>query len=70
MTPLEVMNQCPLTEVVFAAYEDQAGVCLRCQALSDTLAEAAEKYNLDLNKLLGDLNALAQALEPSSKKPS
>ncbi len=70
MTLLEVMNQSPLNEAVFAAYEDQAGVCLHCQVLSDTLAEAAEKYNLDLNKLLGDLNAIVRALGSSPEIPS
>ena len=69
MTLLEVMYQWRLSEAVFTAYEEQAGVCLRCQALFDTLEEAAQKYNLDLHKLLGDLNALAQALEPSPKEP-
>ena len=68
MTLQEVMSRCPISEAVIIAYEAQAGVCLRRLALFDTLAEAAEKYNLDLNKLLGDLNALARALTSSPKK--
>ena len=70
MTLLEVMYRWPISEAIIIAYEAQAGVCLRCHALFDTLEEAAQKYNLDLNKLLGDLNALVQALESPPEKLS
>ena len=59
MTLLDVMFQWRSSEEIFKAYENQAGTCLRCHALFDTLAEAAEKYHLDLAQLLADLNALA-----------
>lgn len=55
MTVLEVIYHWRQTESVFAAYEAQAGVCLRCRALFDSLAELAAKYNLDLQKLQADL---------------
>ena len=42
---------------VFAAY--QIGGCNGCSAASDeTLAEVAEGYRLELDRLLADLNAL------------
>jgi hypothetical protein len=68
MILLEVMSQWPISQAIIVAYEAQAGVCLRCHALFETLAKAAQKYNLDLNKLLGDLNALARALESPPEK--
>ena len=70
MTLLEVIYQWRASESVFTAYETQAGVCLRCQALFDTLEEAAQKYGLDLDKLLADLNALVQILDSAQEKTS
>ncbi len=54
-TILEVVYNYPQTEPVFRRYDGQAGVCLLCQALFDTLAEAAAKYGLSLGDLLADL---------------
>jgi len=67
MTLLDVMFQWRSSEAVFKAYENQAGTCLRCHALFNTLAETAEKYNLDLAQLLADLNALAADLPIKSQ---
>ncbi len=68
MTLVEVMTQWRASEAIFKAYETQAGTCLRCHALFDTLEEAAQKYNLDLTKLVAELNALAQELNSSQDK--
>lgn len=62
MTLLEVLHQHRQTEEVFRRYERQAQGCLLCHALFDTLAEAAAKYNLDLDRLLQDLQASAAGL--------
>lgn len=62
------MYQWRSSEAVFKAYEAQAGTCLRCHALFDTLEAAAQKYNLDLNKLVADLNALARTLDSYQEK--
>jgi hypothetical protein len=70
MTLVEVMTQWRASEAIFQTYEAQAGTCLRCHALFDTLEEAALKYNLDLTKLLADLNALAQILDSAQDKQS
>jgi len=60
MTLLEIMYRWRASETVFRAYESQAGVCLRCQALFDSLEEVARKYRLDLQALLQDLQRLIQ----------
>lgn len=62
MTVLEVIYNWRQTEAVFAAYEAQAGVCLRCQDLFSTLAEVSQKYGLELPRLLADLS---QAVGPT-----
>jgi hypothetical protein len=68
MTLVEILSQWRASEAIFIAYEAQAGTCLRCHALFDTLEEAAQKYNLDLAKLVADLNALAQILDAAQEK--
>jgi hypothetical protein len=59
MTLIEVLHQHRQTEAVFRRYEGEAQGCLLCHALFDTLAEAAAKYGLDLDKLLKDLQESA-----------
>jgi len=59
MTILEVVYQHRQTEAVFRQYDAQAGGCLCCQGLFDSLAEVAQKYRIDLDKLLADLEAVA-----------
>ena len=59
MTLLEVLHQYRQTEAVFRRYEGEAQGCLLCHALFDTLAEAAAKYGLDLDKLLRNLQEAA-----------
>jgi len=69
MTLLEIMYRWRASETVFRAYESQAGVCLRCQALFDTLEDVARKYRLDLKALLADLQTLIQTLPPEPREP-
>jgi len=59
MTLIEVLHQHRQTEVVFRRYEGEAKGCLLCHALFDTLAEAAAKYGLDLDRLMQDLQESA-----------
>jgi hypothetical protein len=59
MTLIEVLHQHRQTEAVFRRYEGEAQGCLLCHALFDTLAEAATKYGLDLDRLLKDLEDCA-----------
>ncbi|MFZ5452598.1 MAG: hypothetical protein ACOZF2_12145 [Thermodesulfobacteriota bacterium] len=61
MTILEVVSRFRQTEPVFRRYDEEAGVCLCCQALFDPLQEVARKYGLNLPSLLADLERAAAA---------
>jgi hypothetical protein len=53
---LDVVEKFPATQVVFEAYETQAGECICCNALFQTIEEVAAKYSLDLEMFLADIN--------------
>jgi len=55
MTVLEVIDHYREAEAVFRNYDEQAGVCLCCEALFETLGEMAVKYRLNLDQILKDL---------------
>jgi len=57
MTVLDVVSKYRRTEEVFRSYDAAAGECICCRALFDTLRDVAEKYGLDLDRLLEDLRA-------------
>jgi hypothetical protein len=59
MTILDVLSQYRQTESVFKRYDEKAGACLCCQALFDPLKDVADKYGLDLSKLMADLKDAA-----------
>ena len=51
MTVLNVIDRYRNTEAVFRKYDDQAGVCICCQTLFETIADMAAKYLLNLDQL-------------------
>ncbi len=55
MTLLEVIDRFRQTEDVLRKYDEEAGVCLCCEALFESLGETAEKYGLDLDRLISEL---------------
>jgi len=55
MTVLDVVSLHRGTETVFKRYDAKAGECICCQALFESLKDVAEKYDLDLARLLVDL---------------
>lgn len=57
MTVLDIVGQYPATEAVFHSYDEQAGECVCCQMLFESVQDAAQKYNLNLAELLTKLNA-------------
>ena len=59
MTVLDVVSRYWQAEQVFRRYDEQAGVCLCCEALFDPLREVAGTYGLDLDRLIEDLVAAA-----------
>ena len=61
MTILDVVSRYRQTESVFKRYDEQAGVCLCCQALFDPLQDVAETYGLDLGQLMADLRGAAES---------
>jgi hypothetical protein len=56
---LSVVEKYPATQAVFEAYETQAGECICCNALFQTIEEVAAKYTLDLETFLEDINRAA-----------
>lgn len=55
MTVLDVVSLYRKTEAVFKKYDELAGECICCQALFDPIKKVAERYGLDLERLLTDL---------------
>lgn len=64
MTVLEILCQHRQTEQVFRRLDAAAGICICCQGLFDSLEELSHKYNLDLKKLLDELETVVDA-EPN-----
>jgi hypothetical protein len=56
---LSVVEKYPQTRAVFEAYEGQAGECICCHALFETIEEVAAKYGLELQEFLRDINRAA-----------
>ncbi len=63
MTVLDVVSKYRGTEEVFHRYDNQAGECVCCNALFDTLQEVADKYRLNLQELLDKLRTATQDME-------
>ncbi len=55
LSVLDVVSKYRAAEAIFKAYDVLAGECICCQALFDSLETVAARYNLDLKKLLRDL---------------
>ena len=57
MTVLDVLSRFRHTEAVFSKYDEEAGECICCNALFEPLKNLAAKYDLNLDNLLGELEA-------------
>lgn len=53
---LVVVEKYRATQVVFEQYDEQAGECICCNALFQTIEEVAAKYSLNLEGFLEDIN--------------
>ncbi|MBW1703721.1 MAG: hypothetical protein JRJ86_00965 [Deltaproteobacteria bacterium] len=62
MTVLDVVSKYRQTEAVFKQYDQQAGECICCQALFESLQGVAARYKLDLEELLTDLETAVNML--------
>lgn len=56
MILLDIVEKYPETEDVFHMYDEVAGVCILCSHLFDSLEVVANKYNIDLEKVIQQLN--------------
>jgi hypothetical protein len=63
MTILDVVSRYRQTESVFRQYDEKAGACLCRQALFDPLKDVANKYGLDLDQFVADLELAARGGE-------
>lgn len=63
MTVLDVVATYRGTEDVFRRYDNQAGECICCNALFETLQDVSAKYGLNLQELLAELCAAVQKME-------
>jgi len=61
MTVLDMVSRYKGSEAIFRKYDEQADICICCQALFETLRDVADKYNIDLETLLTDLEAFAES---------
>jgi len=61
MTVLEIIHRHRQTETVFRKYDEQAGTCICCNSLFETLEDVAEKYNLGMEGLLMELEAVTNS---------
>lgn len=59
MTVLDIVSCHRATEAVFKAWDCRAGACICCQALFDPLWQMADRYGLNLDRLVAELNAAA-----------
>ena len=57
MTVIDTITQYRETEFVFKKFDEKAKACICCDALFDTIRVVAEKFHLDLDGLLSQLNA-------------
>ena len=60
MTLLEAVQLHPATTAVFRSNDEQAGECILCNALFETIGATARRYGLNLEELLADLEHAAQ----------
>jgi len=69
MKILEVVDRYSETEGVFKKYDSLAGVCLCCSALFESLQDTAEKYGLNLEMLMDELEATAGGVKEKQHSP-
>ncbi len=60
MTVLDIVGKWENTQAVFKSYDALAGECICCNALFESLEKMAEKYSLDLDALLNELETAAR----------
>lgn len=54
---LDIVEKYPETDAVFHEYDTDLGECLLCVNLFESIEYIVEKYNINLNKIIGKLNS-------------
>lgn len=67
MSVLDVLSACRETEDVFREFDEDAGKCMCCDDLFESVRAAAAKYRMDLDKLVQRLNETVENKEASEK---
>lgn len=58
MSLLEIVESSPRSEEIIRQFDGEAGCCLLCNNLFDSLEDVARTYSLDLNQILEKLKKL------------
>jgi hypothetical protein len=61
MLVLDVVSRFRSTEAIFRGLDAQAGECVLCNALFESLRDVSARYGLDLDELLLRLETAAQS---------
>jgi hypothetical protein len=61
MTVLDIVAKWESTQAIFKRYDALAGECICCNSLFESLEQMAEKYSLDLDSLLNELETAADS---------
>ncbi len=59
MTVLDLISTFKETQEVIRAFDAQAGECILCNSLFDSLRGMTEKYGLDLNIVMQEVRRVA-----------
>lgn len=60
MTVLDLISRFRETEPVIRSYDRQAGECICCNSLFDSLRRVADKYGLDMDELMSRIKEAAE----------
>ena len=60
MTVLDIVSRHRESEAVFKRWDHEAGICICCHALFETLQDLADRYALDLDRLVAELHRAAE----------
>ncbi|MDD4802735.1 MAG: hypothetical protein PHF24_07330 [Syntrophomonas sp.] len=58
MSLLEIVEASPRSEEIIRQYDEEAGCCLLCNNLFDSLEDVARTYSLDLTQILAKLKKM------------
>lgn len=60
MTILDIVSKYRETETIFKKYDNKASVCLCCEGLFDSLKDIADKYCMNLEEIMTDLQKVIE----------